>query len=121
MKKHILVAVIISLLLFSFVVAEEVERGEVIGIDHETGIIAAIVEDVQEFSQGIFKWIDDLAKQGTEEVERRQEVIEDQIETRKENLFISIKNIIQDFINELVESIVDSLMAPFESLSQTGD
>ncbi len=117
MKKKLLLVVIITILSFNLVSAENGNREEVIGVDHETGIIAAVVEDVKEVSQGILDWIDDLTERGVDEVERRQEIIEDQVETRKENLFISMKNSLQEFINSLVESIMDSLMTPFESFS----
>ena len=114
--KKILTAVVISLFIFNFTFAEK-ESGEIIGVDHETGIIAAATEDIKEIYEGIFGWIDNITKRGVEEVERRQEIIEDQVETRKENLFISIKNSFREFINSLVDSILDSLMAPFESFN----
>ena len=117
MKRKLLIVAIITVFSFNLVSAENESGEEVIGVDHETGIIAAVIEDVKEVSQGILGWIDGLTERGVDEVERRQEIIEDQVETRKKNLFISIKNSLQNFINSLVDSILDSLMAPFESFS----
>ena len=117
--KKILTALAISIFVFNFAFAES-ETDEVIGVDHETGIIAGVVEDAREVYESVFGWFDDITKRGVEEVEHRQEIIEEQVETRKENLFISIKNSLQEFVNSVVESILDSLMAPFEGFIEEG-
>ena len=78
---------------------------------------AAEVSDNKNISEKTIDLIDDFAEKAVDEVEKRQDIIKKQIDERKESLMKSIHLSIKGFISDIIESIMDALMAPFEGLT----
>lgn len=97
-----------------FLVYANYNNEEIIGIDHEKGIVAKIIRKVVEVSEFVFAMIDRATEWITEEIEYRQKVIQNQIQERKENLIKKISDRVIAFLKSLIESTTESITDSFK-------
>lgn len=113
MKKVLTVTFIFLFLFNSFPAYSEQGDVEIIGIDHKEGIIAELTEKTVYLGDSVMDQIDKVFQFLSNEIKKRQQIVEDQFENRKENFFNNlkegIKNSFDNFLDDLFKSTRESI------------
>lgn len=113
MKKILLLIIIFTFILNSQLVYSE-EDVEIIGIDHDRGIVLEIREAAVSVGDLILNQIDNVFSFLEDEIVKRQKIIEDQVETRKENFFKRLTKKIKNAFNQFIDSLFNSFQKKVE-------
>jgi hypothetical protein len=103
--KKIIFLIIIFLFIFNIYPTYSEEEIEIIGIDHNRGIIAKAREFSVYCGDLILNQIDQTFLFLEKEIEKRQKIVEEQIESRKENFIEKLTDKIKASFSEFIESL----------------
>ncbi len=111
MKKLFLTVLTISLIIL--IGGPVFGTGEAIEDEKQESPAAIAAGNLIDTSESVLRRIEIITGRATDEVERRQKIIEDQVEERKDNFFIRVRDTIVESVNSFIDSLLEKIREPF--------